>query len=58
MSMIVIIVARIIILMKIMNNYKLLKDGTLHDEGKILNFRKKGPKKFPTHEEKKKSFKK
>jgi len=33
-----------------------LKTKTLHDEGGFLEFSKNGPKKFPTHEEKKKRF--
>jgi hypothetical protein len=35
-----------------------LKTGTLHDEGEIQEFLKKGPFFFPTHEEKRKRFKK
>jgi hypothetical protein len=31
---------------------------TLHNEGKITVFLKKGQKKFPTHEEKRMTFKK
>ena len=35
-----------------------MKYGILHDEEILLNFSKNGPKKFPTHVEKKNVFKK
>jgi hypothetical protein len=35
-----------------------VKDETLHDEGVLLDFSKKGQKNFPTRVEKKNGFKK